>query len=588
MILQYDRDNLLDQFGIRTLRDRYMLPTEQSPQDNFGRAAAAYADDAAHGQRMYDYMSKLWFMPSTPILANGGTGRAQPISCFLMDVDDSREGLADHFRENLWLSSEGGGVAANWSNVRPLGSRTAKGNVVDGIVPHLTVMNAATAATNQGDTRKSSYAAYLNDCHPEIEEFINIRKPTGGDPARKCISVGFHHAVNVQDAFMHLVEGRMLDPNFDDRWPLINPKSGEVTGHVSAKDLWIQMLETRVQTGEPYLHFIDTSNRYLPEWLKAKGLRVKSSNLCTEILLPSAPDRTAVCCLSSVNAARSREWLGNHQFIEDILRYLDNVLTEYIRNAPKDHWKSVGSAKVERSVGLGCMGFHTMLQQDRIPFESALAVSANLRLFKFLRDACHAANIKLGKERGECADAEGYGVRFSHTMAIAPNASSSIICGNISPSCDALNSNAFLQKTLSGTNVHVTRELGATLTRYGKNTPEVWKQIKMEEGSVQNLDWMDQYDRDVHKTAWEMDQRWVIDHAADRTPLVDQGQSVNIYLPPNVDANTLHHVHFRAWKKGLKTLYYLRSDHQNKVSGQTFKIADKDVRNFESCLACEG
>ena len=581
-----ERDALLTEFGLATLRDRYMTDEETSPQQAFARAACAYASDEAHAQRLYDYTSKLWFMFSTPILSNGGTKRGMPISCFLNFVPDSRGGLTDHYTENAWLSSMGGGIGGYWGAVRSNGVSTAGGSQSSGAIPFMKVVDSEVLAFAQGITRRASYAAYLDISHPEIEEFLELRKPTGGDANRKCTNL--HHGVNLSDAFMKIIEGCSNGTLKDDSWALVDPHTKKAVKTVSARELWQRLLEIRVQQGEPYLHFIDTSNRFLPEAQKALGLRVTQSNLCSEITLPTDEERTAVCCLSSVNLERWDEWRTDPKFIPDLVEMLDNVLTFFIENAPKALSKAVYSAMRERSIGIGAMGFHALLQSKHLSFESPMAVGLNRRIFSHIKEAALAHSKLLAATRGEAPDAQGTGVRNMHLLSIAPNASSSIICGGTSPSIEPFRANAYTQKTKTGTFLVKNGYLEKLLETKGQNTPEVWSSIITNRGSVQHLECLDEYEKDVFKTALEIDQRWLVDHAADRQQHVCQAQSVNLFLPADVSIPELHHLHLRAWKKGLKSLYYLRSEAIKRAENVSLKINREALKDYEGCLSCEG
>lgn len=581
-----ERDALLTEFGITTLRDRYMTDEEASPQQAFARAACAYASDESHAQRLYDYASKLWFMFSTPILSNGGTKRGMPISCFLNFVPDSREGLTDHYTENAWLSSMGGGIGGYWGAVRTNGISTSGGSKSSGAIPFMKVVDSEVLAFAQGVTRRASYAAYLDISHPEIEEFLELRKPTGGDANRKCTNL--HHGVNLSDAFMKIIEGCANGTLKDDSWNLIDPHTKKAVKTVSARELWQRLLEIRVQQGEPYLHFIDTSNRFLPEAQKALGLRVNQSNLCSEVTLPTDEERTAVCCLSSVNLERWDEWRTDTKFIPDLVEMLDNVLTYFIENAPKALSKSVYSAMRERSIGIGAMGFHALLQSKHLSFESPMAVSLNRRIFSHIKEEALARSKLLASTRGEAPDAQGSSVRNMHLLSIAPNASSSIICGGVSPSIEPFRANAYTQKTKTGTFLVKNGYLEKLLETKGQNTPEVWSSIITNRGSVQHLECLDEYEKEVFKTALEIDQRWLVDHAADRQQYVCQSQSVNLFLPADVSIPELHHLHLRAWKKGLKSLYYLRSEAIKRAENVSLKITREALKDYEGCLSCEG
>jgi ribonucleoside-diphosphate reductase alpha chain len=583
------RDDLLTDFGKTTLEDRYLLAGE-SYQDMFARVATAFADDADHAQRIYDYISKLWFMPSTPVLSNGGAGRGLPISCFLNAVPDSLEGIQSVWNENVHLASNGGGIGTYWGGVRSIGEKVKGAGQTSGIIPFIRVMDSLTLAISQGSLRRGSAAVYLDIHHPEIEEFLEIRKPSG-DFNRK--SLNLHHGISITDAFMEAVrDGAMFG--------LRSPKTKEVVKEVDARSLWQKILEIRLQTGEPYLIFADTVNRAMPQHQRELGLSVRQSNLCSEIMLHTGKDhlgaeRTAVCCLSSVNAETFLEWRDHPTFIEDVMRFLDNVLEDFIQRAPPEMANAVYAAKRERSVGLGLMGFHTFLQAQNVPFESALAKSWNMRLFKTLRRQCDAASRTLAAERGPCPDAEERGMmeRFSHKLAIAPTASISIICGGTSAGIEPIPANIYSHKTLSGTfavkNIYLERILEQT----GNNTPAVWDSILENEGSVQHLDFLSQDDKDVYKTAFEIDQRWVVELAADRTPDICQSQSINIFLPGDVDKWDLHMLHWQAWERGCKSLYYLRSKSVQRAShagGETLVAVDMSgaaKTDYEECLACQ-
>lgn len=589
MQLSYNRDNYLSEFSLKTLEDRYFVDGETSPQEAFARAAKAFADDDEHAQRLYDYASKLWFMFSTPILSNGGTTRGLPISCFLNYVEDSREGLTNHYTENAFLSSVGGGVGGCWTGVRSVGSKTSNGSESTGVIPFLKVVDAEMLAFSQGVTRRGSYAAYLDISHPEIEEFLDVRKPTGGDVNRK--STNLHHGVMIGDDFMQLIENATRNPGFDDSWPLTDPHSGEVKKVVPAKTLWVKLIQNRVETGEPYIVFRDTVDEAVPEFQQKLGLRVHQSNLCSEITLPTDKDRTAVCCLSSVNLEEYDEWKNNDLFIPDLVRMLDNVLEHFIQNAPDQLSRASYSAMRERSIGLGAMGFHAHLQRHNIPFESAMAKGKNLQMFGRIKSEAVRATQQLAAERGDCPDGMGSGLRNSHLLAIAPNASSSIICGNTSPSIEPYRANAFTQKTKSGSSLLKNEYLESILQDLGQDTDEVWKSIITNSGSVQHLDFLDEWTKEVFKTAVEIDQRWVVEMAGDRQEFICQSQSLNIFFPANVSKAELHAIHMMAWKRGVKTLYYLRSEafkRAETVSDEVLRERILESIDDEGCLACEG
>ena len=589
MQLNYKRDKYLSEFSIKTLEDRYLVGEEKSPQDAFARAAKTFADDDNHAQRLYDYASKLWFMFSTPVLSNGGTSRGLPISCFLNYVDDSREGITDHYTENAFLSSVGGGVGGCWSGVRSVGSKTSNGSESTGVIPFMKVVDAEMLAFSQGVTRRGSYAAYLDISHPEIEEFLDVRKPTGGDINRK--SVNLHHGVVISDEFMTIIENATKIEGFDDSWDLIDPHSGKVTKTVSAKTLWVKLIQNRVETGEPYIMFGDTVDEATPEFQKKLGLKVHQSNLCSEITLPTDKDRTAVCCLSSVNLEEYDEWKHNDDFIPDLIRMLDNVLEYFINYAPEQLSRAKFSASQERSLGLGAMGFHAYLQRHNIPFESAMATGRNKMMFSRIKSEAERATRQLAEERGPCPDGKDYGVRNAHLLAIAPNASSSIICGNTSPSIEPYRANAFTQKTKTGSSLLKNEYLENILQDLGEDTDEVWKSIVTNNGSVQHLDFLDDWTKDVFKTAVEIDQRWVIEFAADRQEHICQSQSLNVFFPADVSKQELHAVHMMAWKRGVKTLYYLRSEaikRAEKVSDEVLRQRIFESIDDDGCLACEG
>jgi ribonucleoside-diphosphate reductase alpha chain len=583
------RDALLTDFGKTTLEDRYLLPGE-SYQDMFARVATAYADDADHAQRIYDYMSRLWFMPATPILSNGGADRGLPISCFLNAVSDSLEGIVGAWNENVWLAANGGGIGTYWGGVRSIGEKVKGAGQTSGIIPFIRVMDSLTLAISQGSLRRGSAAVYLDIHHPEIEEFLEIRKPSG-DFNRK--SLNLHHGISISDAFMEAVrDGRPF--------ALVSPKSGEAVKQVDARTLWQKILEIRLQTGEPYLIFSDAVNRALPQHQRELGFRVRQSNLCSEIMLHTGKDhlgheRTAVCCLSSVNAESFLEWRDDPRFVEDVMRFLDNVLQDFIDNAPAAASAASYAAARERSVGLGLMGFHSFLQGQNVPFESALAKSWNMRIFKHLRREADKASVTLAEERGACPDAAERGVmeRFSHKLAIAPTASISIICGGASAGIEPIPANIYSHKTLSGTFAVKNPYLEAVLEKKGLNTEATWARILENEGSVQDLEGLTQDEKDVFKTAFELDQRWVIELAADRTPHICQSQSVNVFLPGDVDKWDLHMLHWQAWERGCKSLYYLRSKSVQRAafagSAQTAvaEVSGQGRTDYEECLACQ-
>jgi ribonucleoside-diphosphate reductase alpha chain len=550
------RDARLTAFGKATLSDRYLMPGE-SYQDMFARVASAYADDDAHAQRLYDYISNLWFMPATPVLSNGGTQRGLPISCFLNEANDSLEGIVGLWNENVWLAARGGGIGSYWGNLRSIGEKVGMNGKTSGVVPFIRVMDSLTLAISQGSLRRGSAAVYLPVNHPEIEEFIEMRRPTGGDPNRKALNL--HHGLLISDAFMRAVEN-------DEEWGLVSPKDGAVLRKVSARSLWIRILTARIETGEPYLIFVDHVNRARPEHHKLAGLEIKTSNLCSEITLPTGIDRdgkqrTAVCCLSSLNLETYLEWHEHPTFIEDVMRFLDNVLQGFIDTAGSDFARATYAAMRERSVGLGVMGFHSFLQQNNIPIEAVMAKVWNKKIFKHIRAHCDAASKALAKERGACPDAADFGIeeRFSHKLAIAPTASISIIAGGASPGIEPSAANVYNHKTLSGSHVVRNPYLEKLLAQKGRNDEDTWTSVMTSQGSVQHLDCLDDHEKAVFKTAFEIDQRWLVEHAADRTPYICQSQSLNLFLPANVHKRDLHQIHMMAWKRGVKTLYYCRS-----------------------------
>ena len=562
-MINYDRDDLLTDFGKTTLKDRYLLPEEASPQDGFMRAAKAFSDNDEMAERIYNYASKLWFMYSTPILSNGGTKRGMPISCFLNYVGDSREGLTGHYTENAWLASIGGGIGGYWGHIRSDGVNTSGGSQSSGSIPFLHVVDSEILAFSQGKTRRGSYAAYMDMSHPEIIEFLEMRKPSGGDIHRKCLNL--HHAINISDEFMQLIEKCISEPTYDDSWNLIDPHTKEIVRTVSARELWQKLLETRVATGEPYVSFIDTINEALPETQKKLGLKVHHSNLCTEITLPTNENRTAVCCLSSVNLEKYDEWKNDPLFIPDLVRFLDNALTYFIDNAPENVFRAKFSAASERSIGLGAMGFHAYLQSKGIPFESALAKAMNLKIFRKMKEQAVEESERLAIKKGEAPDMEGTGRRNAHLLAIAPNATSSIICGTTSPSIEPFRANAYVQKTMSGSFLVKNKYLEKLLEKKGINTDEVWQTILAQRGSVLHLDELSDYEKDTFKTAIEINQQWVIEHAADRQKYICQAQSVNVFVPADVNIKELHDIHMLAWKKKNKNFCTIAEVKQSNV-----------------------
>ena len=587
--IDYSKDKLLTEFSFKTLEDRYLVGDEKSPQEAFARAAKAFADDEAHAQRLYDYASNLWFMFATPVLSNGGTQRGLPISCFLNYVDDSREGITDHYTENAYLSSFGGGIGGSWSAVRAQGTKTSKGSESTGVIPFVKVVDAEMLAFSQGVTRRGSYAGYMHISHPEIEEFLDIRKPTGGDTNRKCLNL--HHGVVIPDKFMEVIHRATREEGFDDSWELIDPHSNEVKKVVSARALWVKLLQNRMETGEPYVMYEDAVNAELPQFQKELGLYVNHSNLCSEITLATNDERTAVCCLSSVNLEYYDEWSKVPAFIPDLIRMLDNVLTYFIDNAPSQMEKARFSAYRERSIGLGAMGFHAFLQKNMVPFESIHAAALNEEMFQHIKADAQVETERLAVERGACPDDDSCSVRNAHLLAIAPNASSSIICGNTSPSVEPFRANAFTQKTKSGSFLQKNKFLDEILMKkvgHSKVYEETWKSIVTNKGSVQHLDCLSEDEKEVFKTAVEINQSWVIEHASERQRYICQSQSINLFFPPDVNKGELHNVHMLAWAKNLKTLYYLRSEAISRADNVSNKIKREIIFEQQECLSCEG
>ena len=592
------KDANLTDFGKATLTDRY-LGQNESFQDLFARVASVYADDNLHAQRIYNYISNLWFMPATPVLSNGGTERGLPISCFLNEANDSLKGITDLWEENVWLAARGGGIGSYWGNLRSIGEKIGKVGKTSGIIPFIKVMDSLTLAISQGSLRRGSAACYLQIDHPEIEEFIEMRRPTGGDVNRR--SLNLHHGVLVSDDFMRAVET-------DSQWALRSPNDGSVQSTISARNLWIRLLTARVETGEPYVVYIDTVNRQIPQHHKLAGLKVKTSNLCSEITLPTGIDndgkeRTAVCCLSSLNLDTYDQWKDNDQFVEDVMRFLDNVMTDFINRAPDEFANAKYSALRERSVGLGVMGLHSYFQQKSIPFGSVMSKVWNKKIFSNIQEKVDAASVALAEERGACPDAAEYGIkeRFSNKTAIAPTASISIICGGSSPGIEPIAANSFTHKTLSGSFNVRNKYLKKILEKYNKDTDEVWSSITTNQGSVSHLDFLTVEEKDTFKTAFEIDQRWIIELGADRTPHISQAQSINVFIPADIHKKELHDIHFQAWKKGLKSLYYCRSksiQRAENVNKGTSTDVTKNVysnenesnnkdNNYEECLSCQ-
>jgi ribonucleoside-diphosphate reductase alpha chain len=596
--VDYSRDSLFDELGKIRLKESYMRDGEVSPQERFAYVSKAFGSNPEHAQRLYDYSSNHWLSYSTPILSFGRSKRGLPISCFLNYIEDTAEGLVDNLSETNWLSMLGGGVGIGF------GIRSADDKST-GVMPHLKMYDASSLAYRQGRTRRGSYAAYLDISHPDIINFLEMRKPTGDQNMR---TLNMHHGINIPDAFMQLIENAMLDPEADDSWQLVDPASNEIRETVSAKELWQRILEMRMMTGEPYLHFIDESNRKLPQHLKDLGLKVHQSNLCSEIILPTNEKRTAVCCLSSLNLEYYDNWKTHPTFLADIAEMLDNVLQYFIDHAPSTIKRAKYSAMRERSIGIGALGWHAYLQKSNLPWESSLAVGKNKQIFKTIREKLDEANKKLGLERGEAPDAVGTGNRFSHLMAIAPNASSSILMGNTSPSIEPYRANAYRQDTLSGSHLNKNRFLdkvikthlspdGSPLTPKGDDEyQQIWSSIIANDGSVQHIDWMDDWTKDVYKTSMEIDQRWVVQHASDRQEYIDQAQSLNVFFRPDSHIKYIHAVHFQAWKQGLKTMYYCRSDKIAKADKVSKRIEREVIKEIDlqalaegnECLACEG
>lgn len=585
--LRPERNSLLSNFGMAVLKDRYLLDGEDY-QDLFARVAAYYADNAEHAQRLYDYISKLWFMPATPILSNGGTDRGLPISCFLNETGDSLEDIVDLWTENVWLAARGGGIGSYWGNVRSINEKVRSNGHTSGIVPFIKVQDSMSLAISQGSLRRGSSAVYLPVWHPEIMEFIDIRRPTGGDLNRRSLNI--HHGVVISDDFMIAVKENSM-------WDLKSPKDQKVVASVSAREIWIKLLIARVETGEPYMLFIDTVNKMLPEVQKRLGLKVKTSNLCNEITLPTGIDhlgnkRTAVCCLSSLNLEYFHEWSNDKNFITDAMRFLDNVLQDFINKAPGAMEKAKYSAMRERSVGLGVMGLHSFFQSNNIPFESVMAKVWNTKIFTHIEKEVNEASKLLAEEKGPCLDAIDAGLmeRFSNKTAIAPTASISIIAGNSSPGIEPYVANSFTQKTLSGSFVVRNKNLERLLASKGRNTEEVWSSIAANEGSVQHLEFLTDDEKLVYKTAQEIDQRWVIDLAADRAPHISQSQSLNIFVSGTASKKYIHELHYKAWEKGIKGLYYKRSmsvQRAEKIAKVETKVEEQNDQSFEECIACQ-
>ena len=616
--IDYNKDKKLDKFSIDTLQDRYFWENETSPQEAFARAAvfgATYKGniDFNLAQRLYNYASDNWFMFSTPILSNGGTTRGLPISCFLNYVPDSRIGLSDHYDENIWLASSGGGIGGYWGDVRSDGVSTGNGSRSTGSIPFMHVVDSQMLAFNQGTTRRGSYAAYSDISHPEIEEFINMRKSSGGDINRKNLNL--HNAVNITNTFLEAVKN-------DDEWRLIDPKTNEPTKVISARELWMRLLETRAETGEPYLINIDTCNEALPEKQKELGLKINQSNLCSEITLPTNEERTAVCCLSSVNLEYFDEWRNDEQFIQDLVMMLDNVLEHfieeivytdklggytanfkrfktYVREGKEGLVKAAYSAYRERSIGLGAMGFHSYLQSKGLPFQGLQQTGINNTIFSHLKSKAVEANRLLADSRGEAPDVHGSNNRNAHLLAIAPNASSSIICGGTSPSIEPVRANVYTHKTLSGNYKVKNKYLEKLLKKKGLSAEErekVWKDISNERGSIQNIKIFNKEEKEIFKTADEINQLHLVEHAKIRQEYICQSQSVNLFfVPPKATEpqevhdeflQYLNDVHWYAMHH-LKSLYYLRSDAAKSAENVNVRIARINLEDTE-CISCEG
>lgn len=608
--IDHSRDDKLTSFGKATLTDRYLLPGETF-QTLFARVACAFARDEAHAQRLYDYMSNLWFMPATPVLSNGGTDRGMPISCFLNSVEDSLEGINDTWNENMWLAARGGGIGTYWGGVRSIGESIGEVGQSSGVIPFIKVQDSMTLGISQGSLRRGSAAVYLDIDHPEIEEFVDLRRPTG-DANRRSLNI--HHGVNITDKFMYAVKA-------GDDWELKSPKSGEVVRTIKARDLWQKILQTRLETGEPYMLFIDTVNNMRPQHHQKLGLKVKQSNLCSEITLPTGidhlgNDRTAVCCLSSLNAEKYLEWKGHRQFLKDVMLFADNVLENFIQKTEgvRGFARARYSAQRERSIGIGVMGFHSFLQSMNVAFEGPIAQSWNRQIFHWLMQVSDEVNQEVAEELGPCPDSHDAWmldeniplVRWSNKFAIAPTASISIICGGTSACVEPIPTNIYTQKTLSGSftvkNRHLENrlyEIAATLFSGDDQAMlewvnDQWSTILADNGSVAGLSYLSEHEKEIYKTAFEIDQRWVIAHAANRAFCVDQAVSNNLFLPGDVDLWDLHNLHFQAWEKGVKSLYYCRSrsvqraDRVTHIAGEMPQPeqASKEV-DYDECLSCQ-
>lgn len=645
-ILDLSRDDNLTNFGKATLEDRYLKPNETSPQHAFLRASTAFASNEAHATRMYGYASKQWVGYASPILSNAPVrtkfaqawednfGRdcflsvvgALPISCFLGYVGDSREEIGFHYYETMWLASNGGGAKFYWGDLRPVNSETSTGSKTGGLIPFFHVDDGLIVATHQGNNRRGVDGGSIRDNHPEIVEFIESRKMSG-DPNKR--SRNLFQTVNLSDDFMYAVLG-------DKSWDLIDHK-GIVSKTVQARYLWELMLETPFETGCPFLHWIDTSNDKLPATQKALGLRTNTVNICTEITLPTDKDRTAVCCLSSINMLKRDEWINDPQFIADVTEFLDNVLEYFIQNAiytcTKDFdWeklkdtlrselkednldearidqlahkivernimgykKAVYSAKQERAIGIGMMGLDSYFMANEIAYESQEALTITQKTFRHIKAQAHAASIALGTLRGEAPDMKGTGRRNSHLLAIAPTATNSTIAGGATPALEKRYENIYTQKTKSGTFTVVEPALVKVLDKYGINTPEVIKSIKDNNGSVQHLRELTDHERLYLRTVFEVDQVWVVEHAATAQEEVCQAISCNLFFMPDVPRFYVNNVHLHMWKRGLKSRYYVRT--KAVKSGDAFAdalvkriqtIDYKKHEDFDACPSCEG
>lgn len=588
VVIDTSRDDLLSAFGKSTLKDRYLTENE-GIQDRFANCVRYYADDPAHAQRMYEYNSKLWCIPSTPVLANGGTRKGNLISCYVNEVEDSLEGIQNVWAENVWLGSRGGGLGTYYNNVRSLGESAGLNGKTSGAMSFIKVNDALVSCISQGVNRRGAGAVYMDISHPEIETFLEMRKPTGGDPNRKAPNL--HHGVCISDAFMLAVER-------GEEWPLISPKDGREMDRVDAQTLMAKLLMARVSDGEPYILFTDTMKRATPEHHKRSGLHPKTSNLCSEITLPTGidhhgVDRTAVCCLFQLNLETWDQWCDHPTFILDVARYVDNVLQDFIDNAGDKFVKARYSASRERSIGIGTMGFHSFLQQKQIPFESVMAKVWNFKFFKHIRSQLDAASVTLAEERGACPDAAEHGImeRFSYKMAQAPTASVSIIA-NVSASIDPITANIYTHKTLDGSFEVRNKYLEKVLDTYGMNTIKVWNSINDKNGSVSHLEFLSDEEKSVFRTAFEIDPRYLIDYASDRAPFICQAQSLNIWIEPDIHKRDLWKIHQLIWKKGIKSAYYLRSKSIQRAdsttsSGTNFATKEYVKVDYEVCQSCQ-